>query len=64
MIRKNQFLYDMLKTSKKRGGINMRKMGRLLAMCSLFMATVAANSACVFWLYQDENEELKKLRRF
>ena len=42
----------------------MRKMGKLLAMCSLFMASVAANSACVFWMYQDENEELKRLRKF
>jgi len=42
----------------------MRKIGRVLAMCSLFIASVAANSACMFWLYQDDTEELKKLRKF
>lgn len=42
----------------------MRKMGRLLAMCSLFLASAASNSACAFWLYQDENEDLKRLRKF
>ena len=42
----------------------MRKIGKMLAMCSLFLASAAANSACMFWLYQDENEELKRLRKF
>lgn len=42
----------------------MRKIGRMLAMCSLFIASVAANLACMFWLYQDDTEELRRLRRF
>ncbi len=50
-------------TLQERGGSNMRKIGKVLAMCSLFLAS-AANSACMFWLYQDENEELKRLRKF
>ena len=64
MIRKKRVFYDTITTLQERGGINMRKIGKLLAMCSLFMASVAANSACAFWLYQDENEDLKRLRKF
>ena len=64
MIRKKRVFYDTITTLHERGGSNMRKMGRLLAMCSLFMASVAANSACMLWMYQDENEELKRLRKF
>lgn len=64
MFQKKRVFYDNITTLQERGGSNMRKMGKLLAMCSLFMASVAANSACVFWMYQDENEELKRLRKF
>lgn len=64
MFQKKRIFYDTITTLQERGGSNMRKIGKMLAMCSLFLASAAANSACMFWLYQDENEELKRLRKF
>lgn len=64
MFQKKRIFYDTITTLQERVGSNMRKIGKMLAMCSLFLASAAANSACMFWLYQDENEELKRLRKF
>lgn len=64
MFQKKRIFYDTITTLQERRGSNMRKIGKMLAMCSLFLASAAANSACMFWLYQDENEELKRLRKF
>lgn len=45
--------------------VNGKKFGNLLAGLALTVATIASNSACALWIYQEEeNDDVKKLRKF
>ncbi len=42
-----------------------KKYGNILAALAMVITTVAANSTCVYYMYQDElPTEAKKLRKF